>query len=178
MSKSTDSERLTDMMRMDNAMANYVLGVPLKPTRKNYVDAATELGLYQSRNQGGRHLNVDTESNLLNGGVGNTLTKSQHKVDKLLQARPFLTTPDLRTGSVPDSSFNPRSQGGVLTRHTKKNMDLAGITIDRFVPLIPEVNKSIQYREDHINPTYWERGGMDTRTVVRNTDYLKSCGKR
>ena len=29
---------------------------------------------------------------------------------------------------------------------------------------------------DHIIPTFWVRGGMSSRSVIRNVDYLKSCG--
>ena len=63
-----------------------------------------------------------------------------------------------------------------MTRHFKKNLDLAGVTINRNTPFVPEVEQSVKYREDHINPTTWIRGGMSTRNFVRNSDYNKSCG--
>ena len=46
---------------------------------------------------------------------------------------------------------------------------------DNFIPLVPEIQENIQ-NIDHIIPTFWVRGGMSSRTVVRNIDYLKSCG--
>ena len=55
----------------------------------------------------------------------------------------------------------------------KKNLDLAGVEIDRFIPLVPEVKNSINYREEHINPVYWTHGGTSTRNFVRNSDYNK-----
>ena len=44
-----------------------------------------------------------------------------------------------------------------------------------FIPLVPHLAENVQ-NVDHIIPTYWVRGGMSTRTIVRNIDYLKSCG--
>ena len=46
-----------------------------------------------------------------------------------------------------------------------------------------EQNSSIAIAEnvqntDHIIPEYWIRGGMNSRSVHRNINYLRSCGKQ
>ena len=170
-----DSVRVNELDRMNKSMLNYNTTIINEPTRKNFIDAV-EAGMYQSVNQGGRHINVDKESELLNGKWGNEITSDKNKVSKLLMARPFATTPNLSYGEVPDVEHNPTNRYGKITRHFKKNLDLAGITINRNTPLVPEVEQSVKYREDHINPTTWIRGGMSTRNFVRNSDYNKSCG--
>ena len=64
---------------------------------------------------------------------------------------------------------------GKLTKNLKRNMDLA-VSIDRFVPMVSCL-KNIQDPRNLI-PEYWVRGGMDTRTIVRNINYMKSCGMK
>lgn len=177
MSSLKDSQRMNEINKMNKQMEDYRMAVFNQPTRKNYLDAV-EKGMFQQTNWGGKHLNVDNESELLNGRHGNALTSDKDKVSKLLNANPFATTPNLSLGSIPDVEHDPTNRYGKMTREFKKNMDLAGISIDRFIPMVPEVKKSINYHEEHVNPTTWVRGGMDTRTVVRNSDYLKTCGKR
>merc|ERR1711865_69100 len=170
MSEKQDFNRSTGIAKMNSGI--------MSKTRKNYIDAAQEFGLYQQTNQGGKNINIDKESELLNGKYGNSITSDKDKVSKLLMSRPFATTPNLSIGTIPDTEHLPANRYGKMTKEFKKNMDLSGISINRFIPLLPEVKKSIDYHEQHINPTTWIRGGMDTRTVIRNIDYLKSCGKR
>jgi hypothetical protein len=52
---------------------------------------------------------------------------------------------------------------------------VSSYSANNFIPLVPEIQENIQ-NIDHIIPTFWVRGGMSSRTVVRNIDYLKSCG--
>jgi len=178
MSDQTDLHRVSEMAKMNRGIMDYNMTGLMNKTRKNYMDAVHEVGLYQQTNHGGKHINIDKESKLLNGKFGNTVTSDKDKVSKLLMSRPFATTPNLASGSVPEAEHLPANRYGQMTREFKKNIDLAGISINRFIPLVPEVKKSIAYHEEHINPTTWVRGGMDTRTIIRNSDYLKSCGKR
>ncbi len=175
---SKDSQRMNEINRMNQQMESYTMTAFHRPSRKNYIDAVNEIGVYQQTNWGGKNLNVDRESELLNGRFGNAMTSDKDKVSKLLKPSPYATTPNLSLGSVPEIEHDPANRYGKLTREFKKNMDLAGITINRFIPMVPEVKRSVEYHEEHINPTTWVRGGMDTRTVVRNSDYLKTCGKR
>ena len=178
MSEQTDLHRVGEMAKMNRGIMDYNMTGLMNRTRKNYMDAVHDIGLYQQTNQGGKNINIDNESELLNGKFGNTITSDKDKVSKLLMSRPFATTPNLASGSVPEVEHLPANRYGQMTREFKKNMDLAGVSIDRFIPLVPEVKKSIAYHEENINPTTWVRGGMDTRTIIRNSDYLKSCGKR
>ena len=43
------------------------------------------------------------------------------------------------------------------------------------MPMVSCLKKNIQDPK-HLVPEYWVRGGMDTRTIVRNINYMKSCG--
>jgi hypothetical protein len=63
------------------------------------------------------------------------------------------------------------------TRVKKSSNGLSGVSIDNFIPLVPSIADNIQDPK-HIIPEYWIRGGMSIRTVVRNVDYMKSCGLR
>jgi hypothetical protein len=58
---------------------------------------------------------------------------------------------------------------------TKDRTSIRGKEIDRFIPLIPALEEQVQNPKNLI-PTYWVRGGMDTRAVIRNIDYMKTCG--
>lgn len=181
MSKFThnkSSERMNEMNRMNNQMQSYTLTSYHNPTRKNYVDATKEIGVYQQTNLGEKSIHIDNESKFLNGKSGNTSTRDKDRVSKILMPSPYATTPNLKLGNVPEVEHDPNNRYGRMTREFKKNMDLSGITINRFIPMVPEVKRSVNYYEQHINPTQWVRGGMDTRTVMRNSDYLKTCGKR
>ena len=145
--------------------------------RKNYLDAANEIGLYQSTNFDGRGVYVDNGSKLRNGVSGNIITSEKSKETKLLNARSLATTPFKGAGYSTLKNPDIRSDLiiGKLTRKSKKNMDLAGVSIDRFMPMVSCLKKNIQDPK-HLVPEYWVRGGMDTRTIVRNINYMKSCG--
>ena len=62
--------------------------------------------------------------------------------------------------------------------HTGKSCNsLSGASANRFIPLVPCLKDNVQ-NVSHIVPEYWVRGGMNTRTIIRNIDYMKSCGLR
>ena len=145
--------------------------------RKNYLDAANEIGLYQTTNYDGRGVYVDNGSKLRNGISGNIITSEKPKDTKLLNSRPFATTPFKGAGysTLKHPDIKSKLMIGQLSRKSKKNMDLAGVSIDRFIPMVSCLKKNIQDPK-HLIPKYWVRGGMDTRTIVRNINYLKSCG--
>jgi hypothetical protein len=50
-----------------------------------------------------------------------------------------------------------------------------GVAIDRFEPLVPHVKQNVQNTQHIIES--WVRGGVDTREIVRNSDYLKQIGR-
>ena len=61
---------------------------------------------------------------------------------------------------------------GLQTSTAKSTGALAGVTINRFIPLLPCIRENIQ-DPAHIVPTFWVNGGESTRNVVNNVDYLK-----
>ena len=67
MQDQKNSDRQSEFSRMNNQIMGYNMNSHNNPTRKNYIDAMQEIGLYQQTNQGGKHINVDKESELLNG---------------------------------------------------------------------------------------------------------------
>ena len=93
--------------------------------RKNYLDAANEIGLYQSTNFDGRGVYVDNGSKLRNGVSGNIITSEKSKETKLLNARSLVTTPFKGAGYSTLKNPDVRSDliVGKLTRKSKKNMD-------------------------------------------------------
>lgn len=147
--------------------------------RKNYLDAASEVGLYQNSNWDGRGVYIDQNSKLRNGISGNIITSEKSKESKLLNARSIATRPFKGAGYSTLKNPDVRSElmVGKLTRKSKKNSDLAGVSIDRFIPMVSCLKKNIQDPKNLI-PEYWVRGGMDTRTIVRNINYMKSCGMK
>ena len=147
--------------------------------RKNYLDSVNELGLYQSTNWDGRGVYIDKNSKLRNGISGNIITSEKSKDTKLLNARSIATTPFKGAGysTLKNPDIKSELIIGKLTRKSKSNMDLAGVSIDRFIPMVSCLKKNIQNPKNLI-PEYWVRGGMDTRTIVRNINYMKSCGMK
>ena len=147
--------------------------------RKNYLDAASEVGLYQNSNWDGRGVYIDQNSKLRNGTSGNIITSEKRKDSKLLNARSLATTPFKGAGysTLKNPDIRSELMVGKLTRKSKRNLDLAGVSIDRFIPMVSCLKKNIQDPQNII-PEYWVRGGMDTRTIVRNINYMKSCGMK
>lgn len=107
---------------------------------------------------------------------GNKITSHKHKCGKLLQARPYATTPYMGNGKTcvvyPD--VESKLKLGEDTFVPKSMNSLSGITIDRFEPLIDCIENNIQDTK-HIVPEHWVRGGADTRAVIKNIDYRKHC---
>ena len=55
---------------------------------------------------------------------------------------------------------------------------LSGITIDRFIPQIPQLKKNIQnpmHLIQEVNNTNWVRGGQPSRQYIKNKEYLNKC---
>ena len=106
----------------------------------------------------------------------NQITSNKNKCGKLLQARPYATTPYMGSGKTCALYPNVESKlkFSEITTVPKSINSLSGITIDRFTPLIPCIEENIQDTQ-HLIPTHWVRGGADTRAVIRNIDYRKQC---
>lgn len=98
------------------------------------------------------------------------------KSNKLLQKRPFATVPFMGSGNtcILDADTESRLKYGRDTFVPKSIDPLSGVTINRFVPLIPCIQSNVQNPQNLV-PTHWVRGGADTRAVIRNIDYRKQC---
>ena len=107
-----------------------------------------------------------------------TIASGIKKCDKLLQARPFITVPFMGAGNtcILNADVESKLKFGEDTFVPKSMNELSGITIDRFIPLIPCIKDNIQ-DPIHLIPSSWVRGGADTRAVIRNIDYRKQCLK-
>jgi hypothetical protein len=117
-------------------------------------------------------INKDSELKL----GGNKLTSDKMKCGKLLQARPYATTPYMGSGKtcILNADVESHLKMGEDTGTPKSINTLSGITINRFIPLIQCIEQNIQ-DPIHIIPDKWVRGGADTRSTIRNIDYRKQC---
>ena len=146
---------------------------------QNYLDSLHTAGVYHGRSRDGSGLYVDKDSNMRNGQVGYIMTSGRSKSSKLLDTSGYLNTPFLGSGEAvlkhPD--LKSKLLSGEDTHMDKSCDTLSGISIDRFIPLVPCIKENVQDTK-HIIPEYWVRGGMSTRNIVRNIDYLRTCGIR
>ena len=105
--------------------------------------------------------------------------ESNKKNNKELDTRLFPGSPYMGRGSgvLEYTDVNSRLNFGEDTRSAKSNNITSSYSADNFIPLVPHLAENVQNTE-HIIPKYWVRGGMSTRVVTSNIDYLKSCGFR
>jgi len=143
----------------------------VNPSRDKYFDSFNQPGVFQTGNYAGLPSHIDDSSALRLGKYGEILTHDGTK--RPIPASKRVNPPNKTAHTV---ALNPdvmsRLQTGELT---KDKISLRGKEIDRFVPLLPELEEQVQNPKNLI-PEYWVRGGMDTRAVIRNIDYLKTCG--
>ncbi len=131
-------------------------------------------GLYRNNHDGkGRYVNDETK--LRHGQRCSEKGRVAKSLDTVLFAGPPFMGNGSSTLRNPD--IKSRLMSGEQTHVKKSIAPTCGVTIDRFTPLIPCIAENIQNTE-HIIPDHWVRGGMSTRTVVRNSDYLASLSKR
>jgi len=118
--------------------------------------------------------NVDNDSRLRNS---HNLTNLRFK--QQLFERPYMTTPFMGRG-INDVCAEDQLRGEDTFQNKPCN-NLAGIYIDRFVPQIECIRQNIQ-NPVHIipedNDVNWVWGGVPSRQVIRNKDYLERCGYR
>lgn len=79
------------------------------------------------------------------------------------------------SGVLDYTDVNSKLNMGIDTRTKKSNNITSSYSADTFIPLVPHIAENIQ-NPKHIIPEYWVRGGMSSRVVLNNIDYLKSCG--
>jgi len=137
----------------------------------DYMKNLNHIGMSQQRNKDYYDDYVDMETHLKQSNLTNFKDRQQ------LLTRPFVTTGYMGAGET--HIVNPdqysRLMSGIDTKTKKGTSTLAGVSQDRFIPLVPCIAQNIQ-REEHIIPKYWVRGGESSRAHLQNVDYFKECG--
>ena len=125
---------------------------------------------------------LNSQNNYDNGKNVNHSTKLRNskmikKQKKELNTRVFPGSPYMGRGSgiMEFTDTNSKLNFGEDTRVKKSNNNIAAYSADNFIPLVPHIAANIQ-NPKHIIPEFWVRGGMSSRVVTNNIDYLKSCG--
>jgi len=104
--------------------------------------------------------------------------KYERKHQKQLFERPFATMPYIGKGvhKVNDESFliSPET-----TRQSRQCGSLAGVFLEnQFTPLVPSLRDTVQNTTFIIpedSKADWVRGGMSSRNIVKDIDYLSQC---
>lgn len=139
--------------------------------RELYIDSTNTVGLLQSTNYDINGDNIENSTLLRNGEKQNLGSKRE------LDTRIFIGAPLMSSGQsvLKNTDLSSRLKFGEETRSNKSTNSISSYSADNFIPLVPSLAENVQ-NTDHIIPTFWVRGGMSSRAVVRNIDYLKSCG--
>ena len=120
---------------------------------------------------------VDTDTNLRQSK--DQLT-NQRDINQIVE-RLFITTPDLKRGPH-DVDVESVLINSDASSDQKPCNSLAGVSLGNyFTPMIPKLSQEVQDTE-HIIPedslNEWVRGGLPTRQMVRNADYLRRCQEK
>ena len=140
-------------------------------SRNQYINSTNVVGVVQDVNYDIKGKNINNSTILRNGDVESTEKKKE------LQTRVFIGAPLMSRGQsvIQNTDLSSRLKFGEDTRTSKSANALGSYSADNFIPLVPSLAENVQ-NTDHIIPTFWVRGGMSSRSVVRNIDYMKSCG--
>ena len=98
--------------------------------------------------------------------------KNVNKSTRVFPGSPYMGR---GAGVMEFTDVNSKLNFGEDTRVKKSNNNVAAYSADNFIPLVPHIAANIQ-NPKHIIPEFWVRGGMSSRVVTNNIDYLKSCG--
>jgi len=139
--------------------------------RDSYIDSTKTIGIMQNDNRDLNGESIDYSTTLRNGSL-RTIQSNKELDTRLFPGAPYMSSGQ---SVLKNTDLSSKLLFGEDTRTTKSANALSSYSADNFIPLVPSIEENIQNIE-HIIPTYWVRGGMSTRTVVRNIDYLKSCG--
>ena len=156
---------------MDKKFASYTtMNFYNDNSRQKFMKSLDNVGMSATKNRDGFGSHVDTESNLLKSVLTND------KMPQQLETRPY-NVPYMGAGETHIVQPEVYSQlvSGTETRVKKATDALSGVSIDRFIPMVPCLAKNIQ-NTDHIIPEYWIRGGESSRAYIQNVDYFKMCG--
>ena len=105
---------------------------------------------------------------------------NQRYIHQLIE-RPHLTNANLVKGYY-DVNVDTVIRGGVSTTDDRACNSLSGVTIGNyFTPMIPKLQDEVQ-NPVHIIPEdsmqAWVRGGLPSRQMARNEDYLRRCQQK
>ena len=156
---------------MDKKFASYTtMNFYNDNSRQKFMKSLDNVGMSATKNRDGFGSNVDTESGLLMSAITND------KMPQQLATRPY-NVPYMGAGEthIVQPEVYSRLVSGAETRVKKATDALSGVSIDRFIPMVPCLAKNIQ-NTDHIIPEYWIRGGESSRAYIQNVDYFKMCG--
>ncbi len=174
-----DHNERDDRIRNNQQIHDYNIAPYSSSNNDNYIHSLSTAGIYQGTSKDTDGSQVDGDSDFKNGKMGQIMTSHRSKSSKLLDTSKFLNSPFLGSGETvlkyPD--LKSKLLSGEDTFMPKSCDTLSGISIDRFTPLVPSLQENVQDTK-HIIPEYWVRGGMSTRNVVRNIDYMRTCGLR
>lgn len=143
---------------MDKKFASYTtMNFYNDNSRQKYMKSLDNVGMSATNNRDGYGGQVDTESGLLKSALTND------KMPQQLETRPY-NVPYMGAGEthIVQPEVYSRLVSGAETRVKKATDALSGVSIDRFIPMVPCLAKNVQ-NTDHIIPEYWIRGG---RVVV------------
>lgn len=140
-------------------------------SRGSYMSSVNIPGISQNNNNDVSGKNIDEATLLRNGEQQIAQSKKE------LDTRLFPGAPYMMSGQslLKNPDLSSRLKYGEDTRVAKSANAAASYSANNFIPLIPSIEQNVQ-NVDHIVPTNWVRGGMSSRSVIRNIDYLKSCG--
>jgi len=140
-------------------------------TRDSYLNSTNTLGILQDTNYDISGKNINESTLLRNGVMQNGVSRRE------LDTRLFPGAPLMSVGQseLKNTDLSSRLKFGEETRSSKSANATSSYSADNFIPLVPSLAENVQ-NVDHIIPTFWVRGGMSSRAVIRNIDYMKSCG--
>lgn len=152
---------------------NFLPQIANANNKTSYIDSMQMKGVLQNSNYDIKGDNIMDSTTLRFGQNGNNKSKKE------LDTRLFPGAPLMSTGKsiLENPDLSSRLIFGQDTRTSKSANALSSYSADNFTPLVESLAENVQ-NVDHIIPTFWVRGGMSSRTVVRNIDYLKSCGMK
>jgi len=105
---------------------------------------------------------------------------NKNEINQIVE-RLFITTPNLKKGQY-DVDLETVLINSDSTTDQKPCDSLAGVSIGNyFTPMLPKLSDEVQ-DTNHIIPedskNDWLRGGLPTRQMVRNADYLRRCQEK
>lgn len=169
--RNEDNGMISFKDNMDKKFASYTtMNFYNDNSRQKYMKSLDNVGMSATNNRDGFGSNVDTESDLLKSVLTND------KMRQPLATRPY-NVPYMGAGEthIVQPEVYSRLVSGAETRVKKATDALSGVSIDRFIPMVPCLAKNVQ-NTDHIIPEYWIRGGESSRAYIQNVDYFKMCG--